>query len=77
MILCAGGGSFEAAHLTLTRGVYLGTHDEVSALIGQRLNEIADRTGEITPGGAFTQSEVELRNARAAGGATAGVTRNA
>jgi NAD(P)-dependent dehydrogenase (short-subunit alcohol dehydrogenase family) len=64
MILCAGGGSFEAAHLTLTRGVYLGTDDEVSAVIGRRLHEIADRAGEITPGGAFTQSEVELENAR-------------
>jgi hypothetical protein len=77
MILCAGGGSFEAAHVTLTRGVYLGTDDGVSALIGRRLNEIADRTGEITPSGAFTQSEVELSNARAAGGPTAGASRDA
>jgi len=77
MVLCAGGGSFEAAHLTLTRGVYLGTQDEVSSVIGQRLSEISDRTGEITPGGAFTQSQVELTNVRAASGARTGVQSDA
>jgi NAD(P)-dependent dehydrogenase (short-subunit alcohol dehydrogenase family) len=72
MVLCAGGGSFEAAHVTLTRGIYLGAHDEVSSAIGQRLSDISDRTGEITPGGAFTQGEVELTNVRAAMEARAG-----
>jgi NAD(P)-dependent dehydrogenase (short-subunit alcohol dehydrogenase family) len=64
MVMCAGGGSFEAAHLTLTRGVFLGRGDQVVDEIGRRIAEIADRNGDIVPGGAFTQSEVELRNAK-------------
>ncbi|MGE3601242.1 MAG: SDR family NAD(P)-dependent oxidoreductase, partial [Dehalococcoidia bacterium] len=63
-VLCAGGGSFEAAHVTLTRGIHLGTGDHVAHAIGERLAEITDRTGELVPGGAFTQSEVELRKAK-------------
>jgi NAD(P)-dependent dehydrogenase (short-subunit alcohol dehydrogenase family) len=70
MVMCAGGGSFEAAHLTLTRGVFLGRGDQVVGEIGRRIAEIADRNGDIVPGGAFTQSEVELRNAKE--GATTG-----
>jgi NAD(P)-dependent dehydrogenase (short-subunit alcohol dehydrogenase family) len=64
MVMCAGGGSFEAAHLTLTRGVFLGRGDQVIGEIGRRIAEIADRNGDIVPGGAFAQSEVELRNAK-------------
>jgi NAD(P)-dependent dehydrogenase (short-subunit alcohol dehydrogenase family) len=64
MVMCAGGGSFEAAHLTLTRGVFLGRGDQVVGEIGRRIADIADRNGDIVPGGAFTQSEVELRNAK-------------
>lgn len=66
MILCAGGGSFEAAHVTLTEGLYLGTGDSVVHELSARLSEIADRTGEIVPTGAFTQSEVELNKTKAA-----------
>jgi NAD(P)-dependent dehydrogenase (short-subunit alcohol dehydrogenase family) len=70
MVMCAGGGSFEAAHLTLTRGVFLGRGDQVVDEIGRRIAEIADRNGDIVPGGAFTQSEVELRNAKVGGRGT-------
>jgi hypothetical protein len=70
MVMCAGGGSFEAAHLTLTRGVFLGRGDQVVDEIGRRIAEIADRNGDIVPGGAFTQSEVELRNAKEGGTGT-------
>jgi NAD(P)-dependent dehydrogenase (short-subunit alcohol dehydrogenase family) len=65
-ILCAGGGSFETARITLTPGLYLGTGDEVAHQIVPRLAEIADPTGETVPANAFGQGEVELRNARSA-----------
>jgi NAD(P)-dependent dehydrogenase (short-subunit alcohol dehydrogenase family) len=77
LVLCAGAGSFEAAHVTLTRGVFLGTGDQVSDEIGRRLAEITDRNAEIVPAGGFTQSEVELRKATAASAANLGGQRGA
>lgn len=76
-ILCAGAGSFEAAHITLTRGLYLGTGDEVAADVSGRLAEIIDRTGETIPGFAFAQSEVELQKRRDAGVGGSGATGHA
>jgi NAD(P)-dependent dehydrogenase (short-subunit alcohol dehydrogenase family) len=76
-VLCAGGGSFEAAHVTMTRGIYLGTGDDVSDQIRQRFAEITDRGGEIVPGGGFAQIEVELDKARATLAANPGVRRGA
>jgi NAD(P)-dependent dehydrogenase (short-subunit alcohol dehydrogenase family) len=76
-ILCAGAGSFEAARVTLTRGVYLGADDAACHEIVPRLAEITDTNGESVPTGAFGQSEVELRNARAALAGNDGAPRNA
>lgn len=76
-ILCAGAGSFEAARVTLTRGVYLGAGDAACHQIVPRLAEITDSNGESVPKGAFGQSEVELRNARAALAGSEGAPRNA
>ena len=67
MVLCAGAGSFEAAHLTLTRGVHLGTGDAVASVIGQRLAEITDRAGEGVPANAAAQLQAELEKAKAQG----------
>ncbi|MFH4233954.1 3-hydroxyacyl-CoA dehydrogenase, partial [Acinetobacter baumannii] len=49
MIICAGAGSFEAAHITLTQGIHLGTGDEVVHNLVQHLSELTDRTNEIVP----------------------------
>lgn len=76
-ILCAGGGSFEAAHVTLTRGIHLGHGDAVSHLVGNRLAEITDRTGEIVPPNGFTQGEVELAKAKTGLTMGSGAGRNA
>ena len=72
-ILCAGGGSFEAAHITLTQGVFLGRGDAVADEIALRLAQITDRNEEGVPGYAFAQSERELQNRRDAD-ADAGAT---
>jgi len=76
-ILCAGGGSFEAAHVTLTRGIHLGRGDAVSHLVGNRLAEITDRTGEIVPANGFKQGEVELAKAKTGLTMGSGAGRNA
>jgi NAD(P)-dependent dehydrogenase (short-subunit alcohol dehydrogenase family) len=66
MILCAGAGSFEAAHITLTEGIYLGTGDAVAHTAAARLDAIADRRHETVPESGPAQGEWEVRKARAA-----------
>jgi hypothetical protein len=45
-VLCAGAGTFEAAHITLTQGVHIGTGDHVPGELAARLAEVTDRAGE-------------------------------
>jgi NAD(P)-dependent dehydrogenase (short-subunit alcohol dehydrogenase family) len=63
LILCAGAGAYEASHITLTKGLFLGVGDQVCDQIAERLPEIVARDGEIIPAGGFTQAEIELRKA--------------
>ena len=65
-ILCAGAGSFEAAHITLTQGVYLGAGTEVPEQLAARLAEVTDRSGEQVPGSGMAQGMAELQKALAA-----------
>lgn len=58
-ILCAGGGSFEQANITLTHGIHATSAEEVVA----RFDEIADRAGETIPTNAHAQGELELAKA--------------
>ncbi len=62
-VLCAGAGSFEAAHITLTRGLYLGIGPDVADRLAGRLAEVTDRCDDLVPSGAFAQSELEVSNA--------------
>lgn len=68
-VLCAGAGSFEAAHITLTRGIHLARGDTAADAIAARLAEIMDRAGDIVPASGATQGEVELAKAQAAAAA--------
>lgn len=61
-ILCAGAGSFELAHVTLTRGLYLGPQAQAETLLA-RWAELADRDGERVPATGFDQARHELRKA--------------
>jgi NAD(P)-dependent dehydrogenase (short-subunit alcohol dehydrogenase family) len=64
-ILCAGAGAFEAAHVTLTGGVYVGTGPDADEQLAARLSEVLDRSrGETVPGSGNGQGENELRLAR-------------
>ncbi len=59
-ILCAGGGNFAAANITMTQGCYIGSGPEVVAQVVARLAEVTDRTDEIVPAYGFMQAEREL-----------------
>lgn len=63
MVLCAGAGSFEAAHVTLTPGLYLGTGPAVPHKLAQRLGEVTRRDGETVPESGAAQGAIELRKA--------------
>jgi NAD(P)-dependent dehydrogenase (short-subunit alcohol dehydrogenase family) len=59
-ILCAGGGSYELAHITLTRGIYVGTDEQSAERVAQNWDAIGDRAGEIIPAAGTLQSQVEI-----------------
>lgn len=60
-ILCAGAGSYELAHVTLTQGVHL-ADPTPEALLAQ-WDALANRDGEMVPGTGFDQARHELRKA--------------
>ncbi|ODS92198.1 MAG: 3-hydroxyacyl-CoA dehydrogenase [Comamonas sp. SCN 65-56] len=65
-ILCAGGGGFEAAHITLTQGIYLGTGALVAEQLAERLAETIDGTGQQVPQSGSAQGTLEVGKAMAA-----------
>ncbi|MDH6593609.1 NAD(P)-dependent dehydrogenase (short-subunit alcohol dehydrogenase family) [Variovorax sp. TBS-050B] len=48
-ILCAGAGTFEAAHITLTQGAWLGVGPDTPEQLAARLAEVSSREGETVP----------------------------
>ena len=65
-ILCAGAGTFEAAHITLTQGIHLGLGDGVDDQVAARLAEVCAREGEIVPQSGSAQGGNEVSKAMAA-----------
>ena len=65
-ILCAGAGTFEAAHVTLTSGIHLGLGVEVPEQLAERLAEVSSRTGETVPASGAAQGTNEVGQAMAA-----------
>jgi len=63
MILLAGAGSFEAAHITMTQGIYLGDTDEPVKHLVDRIGEIKDRRDELVPAAGWEQYRLELSKA--------------
>ncbi|WP_137896661.1 SDR family NAD(P)-dependent oxidoreductase [Ramlibacter sp. 2FC] len=68
-ILCAGAGSFEAAHVTLTRGLHLGLAPDTPERLAERLAEVCDRQGESVPHSGSAQGAQEVALAMTAAGA--------
>jgi NAD(P)-dependent dehydrogenase (short-subunit alcohol dehydrogenase family) len=65
-ILCAGGGSYEQAHITLTRGIYVGVGDDAAEGVAAQWPAIGDRTNETIPSAGFEQSQMEFEKAKSA-----------
>jgi len=49
VVLNAGGGGFEAAHVTLTKGVHVAADAMTAETVAARIDEIRDRAGEMVP----------------------------
>ena len=66
--LCAGAGSFEAAHVTMTQGIYVGTGPDAPEQLAARLAEVTARSGDTVPGSGAAQGALEVQKAMAARG---------
>ncbi len=64
-ILCAGAGTFEAAHITMTQGVWLGTDAQTPERLAAHLAEVTDRTGDSVPQSGAAQGSNEVTKAMA------------
>ncbi len=63
-VLCAGAGAFEAAHITMTQGAFIGTGPDADAQLAARLAEVTARAGEQVPGSGAAQGANEYRLAK-------------
>lgn len=63
-ILCAGGGSYEQAHITLTRGIFAGTNEQSPERVASNWAAIGDRMGESVPASGISQSQIEVEKLR-------------
>ena len=59
-ILCAGAGTFEAAHITMTQGVHIGLSENAPEMLAEQLAEVTNRLGDMVPmsGGAQGTNEI-------------------
>ncbi len=64
-IVCAGGGHFARAHVTLTRGRYIGSGDDAGERLIAAWDEVSDPAGQVVPEYGFTQAEREVASAGA------------
>lgn len=59
-ILCAGAGTFEAAHITMTQGVHIGLSGEAPELLAQKLAEVTNRQNDTVPMSGSAQGTNEV-----------------
>lgn len=64
-ILCAGAGSVEAAHITLTQGAWIGIDSDAPERLAAQLAQVLDRQADMVPGGGMEQSQFEIERAKA------------
>lgn len=65
-ILCAGAGTFEAAHITLTEGLHVGVNADAPERLAQLLDRVMQRDGSMVPEAGNVQSSNEAEQAVAA-----------
>ncbi|HYJ53423.1 MAG TPA: 3-hydroxyacyl-CoA dehydrogenase, partial [Allosphingosinicella sp.] len=58
--LAAGGGGFERAYVTLTRGIAASRGDLTPELVAERFEAISSREGELVPESGLGQAAVAL-----------------
>lgn len=63
--LCAGAGSVEAAHITLTQGTWIGLDAQSPERLAAQLSEALDRNGEAVPQSGAAQGAQEVSRASA------------
>jgi len=64
-ILCAGAGSFEAAHISLTKGTWIGRGDDAPEQLAAQLELVCQRDGDTVPDSGTAQGLLELSKAMA------------
>jgi NAD(P)-dependent dehydrogenase (short-subunit alcohol dehydrogenase family) len=66
VVLCAGAGAFERAHITLTQGVFIGVSEDAGERVLAALAAISDRAGETVPSNGIMQSQREVESMKRA-----------
>ncbi len=64
-IACAGAGTFETAHITLTTGLHLGTTPDTPERLAAAWAQVSDRTGSQVPASGAAQGGNEVTQAMA------------
>jgi NAD(P)-dependent dehydrogenase (short-subunit alcohol dehydrogenase family) len=64
-VLCAGAGSVEAAHITLTQGAWIGLDADAPERLAQQLVQVRDRRDEMVPESGSGQGTHEVGRAMA------------
>jgi len=59
-ILCAGAGTFEAAHITMTQGVHIGLSDDAPELLAEKLAQVTNRHDDTVPMSGSAQGTNEI-----------------
>lgn len=62
-ILLAGAGSYECAHITMTRGIHVEDAAQAADQVRRRWNEVCSRSGEVVPAWGGEQYRLELAKA--------------
>ena len=62
-ILCAGAGSFERAHVTLTPGIFVGLPDDAAEQVVLQFDALSNRDGETVPESGAAQGTSEIGKA--------------
>jgi NAD(P)-dependent dehydrogenase (short-subunit alcohol dehydrogenase family) len=63
--LCAGAGSVEAAHITMTQGTWIGLDEQADLRLAQAMDQVTDRTKDMVPGSGSAQGTHEVGRAMA------------
>lgn len=63
-IIAAGAGSFECAHITLTKGIYIGEGKDAADQLAAHFAQVSDRSDETVPQSGSEQGMLELTKAR-------------